>query len=95
MQQCVCFEEIEAPAIKNIENHFIPNTYLLLKKLKHMSQGRGKAPRGFRRQKMYVVTLKHYQNKTMLYIPAAEHPEQEEFDMHLLEEIEKKQKRTA
>lgn len=88
MQQSIKFEEIEAPALKDQEHHFIPNTFLLLKKIKSLQQGRTKINRGLRKQKRSVITMKHYRNKTMLYIPAVEEPKEEEFDINIMLEAD-------
>jgi hypothetical protein len=62
-------EGIEAPSIRDIERHYIPNIYLLTKKVKYLKQLRTTTRRSSRRMVMKVITFKHYQNKTLLMIP--------------------------
>lgn len=62
-------EAVEAPAVRDIERHYMPNIYLLTKKLKYVKQERQAARRTSRRMRMKVITFKHYQNKTLLIIP--------------------------
>jgi hypothetical protein len=62
-------EDIEAPSIRDIERHYLPNIYLLLKKVKILKQDRMIGHRSNRKMRMKVITFKHYQNKTLLMIP--------------------------
>lgn len=62
-------EDIEAPSIRDIERHYLPNIYLLTKKVRYLKQERSNIHRSNRRMNMKVITFKHYQNKTLLIIP--------------------------
>ncbi len=79
-------EGVEAPSVRDIERHYMPNIYLLTKKVKYVKQERQAARRTNRRMDMKVITFKHYQNKTLLMIPHS--IAEEEYDSHASLDLE-------
>lgn len=71
-------EEIEAPSIKEQEKHYVPNVFLLLKKIKYETQQRVQAVRSKRRCPCKIVTVHHYQNKTLLMIESNKRIDEED-----------------
>lgn len=60
---------VEAPALVDEAFHFIPNIYILHKKVTHQRQERTRYRRRGSRCTLRLITMKHYRHKTMLCIP--------------------------
>lgn len=56
---------MEAPTLKDNEFHFIPNIFLLQKKITYENQERLSYMRSKMRIKMKLITAKNYENKTL------------------------------
>ena len=84
MQVAKSIDSLEAPSLSDDTYHYVPNIFLLSKKMTNQKQERSRARRSTIRCPLSIITLRNYQNKTMLYIPE---PSEAEPDHELFKEL--------
>ena len=60
--------EAEAPSLRDITMHYIPNIFFVTLKNKKLVQKRTLFKRHNRRSKLKLITLENYKNRTLMYI---------------------------
>lgn len=64
---------IEAPTLMDLDKHYVPNIYFIMKKKKTINQERDIGhKRRNRKCRIKVITLKNYQYRTMMCIDLEE-----------------------
>ena len=79
-------EEVEAPSLKDNEWHYVPNIFLIQKKITYENQIRLSYCRSNMRVRRRIITVKNYENKTLPKIEDEKNILEDEMQMVTMEE---------